>query len=68
MRKKRSIEADSVEQYSVMRSLNAIRRADVCLIVMDAQEGLSEQDVKIAGFIHEEGKLPLREQHRLLHR
>ena len=56
MRKKRSIEADSVEQYSVMRSLNAIRRADVCLIVMDAQEGLSEQDVKIAGFIHEEGK------------
>lgn len=56
MRKKRSIEQDSVEQYSVMRSLNAIRRSDVCLIVMDAQEGLSEQDVKIAGFIHEEGK------------
>ena len=56
MRKKRAIEQDSVEQYSVMRSLNAIRRADVCLIVMDAQEGLSEQDVKIAGFIHEEGK------------
>ena len=56
MRKKRAIEADSVEQYSVMRSLNAVRRADVCLIVMDANEGLSEQDVKIAGFIHEEGK------------
>lgn len=56
MRKKRSIENDSVEQYSVMRSLNAVRRADVCLIVMDANEGLSEQDVKIAGFIHEEGK------------
>ncbi|MCM1194743.1 MAG: ribosome biogenesis GTPase Der [Firmicutes bacterium] len=56
MRKKRAIEQDSVEEYSVMRSLNAIRRADVCLIVMDAQEGLSEQDVKIAGFIHEEGK------------
>lgn len=56
MRKKRAIEQDSVEQYSVMRSLNAVRRADVCLIVMDAQEGLSEQDVKIAGFIHEEGK------------
>lgn len=56
MRKKRAIVADSVEQYSVMRSLNAVRRADVCLIVMDANEGLSEQDVKIAGFIHEEGK------------
>ena len=56
MRKKRSIESDSVEQYSVMRSLNAVRRADVCLIVMDAEVGLTEQDVKIAGFIHEEGK------------
>ncbi len=56
MRKKRSIEEGSVEQYSVMRSLNAVRRADVCLIVMDANEGLSEQDVKIAGFIHDEGK------------
>ena len=56
MRKKRSIENDSVEQYSVMRSLNAVRRADVCLIVMDAAVGLTEQDVKIAGFIHEEGK------------
>ena len=56
MRKKRAIASDSVESYSVMRSLNAVRRADVCLIVMDANEGLSEQDVKIAGFIHEEGK------------
>lgn len=56
MRRKRAIESDSVEQYSVMRSLNAVRRADVCLVVMDANEGLSEQDVKIAGFIHEEGK------------
>lgn len=56
MRKKRAIDDESVEQYSVMRSLNAIRRADVCLIVMDAQQGLSEQDVKIAGFIHEQGK------------
>lgn len=56
MRRKRAIDDDTVEQYSVMRSLNAIRRADVCLIVMDANEGLSEQDVKIAGFIHQEGK------------
>ncbi len=56
MRKKRAIADESVEQFSVMRSLNAIRRADVCLIVFDAEQGLSEQDVKIAGFIHEEGK------------
>ncbi len=56
MRKKGAIAADSVESYSVMRSLNAVRRADVCLLVLDANEGLSEQDVKIAGFIHEEGK------------
>lgn len=56
MRRKRGIEDDSVEQFSVMRSLNAVRRADVCLIVLDANVGLSEQDVKIAGFIHEEGK------------
>lgn len=56
VRRKRAIEDESVEQYSVIRSLNAVRRADVCLIVMDANEGLSEQDVKIAGFIHDEGK------------
>lgn len=56
MRRKRAIDDATVEQYSVMRSLNAVRRADVCLIVVDANEGLSEQDVKIAGFVHEEGK------------
>lgn len=56
MRRKRAIHDDSVEHYSVVRALNAVRRADVCLIVMDASVGLSEQDVKIAGFIHEEGK------------
>lgn len=56
MRKKRAIEDETVEQYSVLRALNAVRRADVCLVVIDAYEGLSEQDVKIAGFIHEEGK------------
>ena len=56
MRRKRAIVDDTVEEYSVMRSLNAVRRADVCLLVMDAGEGLSEQDVKIAGFIDEQGK------------
>ena len=45
-----------MERYSVIRSLSAVRRADVVLIVVDAQEGLSEQDVRIAGYVHEEGK------------
>ncbi len=56
IRRKRAIEDESIERYSVIRSLAAIRRADVVLIVCDAAEGLSEQDVKIAGFVHEEGK------------
>lgn len=56
IRRKRSIEDESIERYSVIRSLGAIRRADVALIVIDAEQGLSEQDVKIAGYVHEEGK------------
>lgn len=55
IRKKRSVE-DGVEYYSVLRSLAAIRRADVCLIVIDSSEGITEQDVKIAGYVHEQGK------------
>ena len=55
IRRKRSVEED-LEQYSVMRSLGAVRRADVCLIVIDTSEELSEQDVKIAGYVHEQGK------------
>ena len=56
IRRKRAIEDESIERYSVIRSLGAIRRADVVLIVIDAAEGLSEQDVRIAGYVHEEGK------------
>ena len=56
IRRKRSIEDESVERYSVIRSLGAIRRADVVLFVCDAEQGLSEQDVRIAGYAHEEGK------------
>ncbi|MBQ7113209.1 MAG: ribosome biogenesis GTPase Der [Clostridia bacterium] len=56
IRRKRAIEDESIERYSVIRSLGAIRRADVVLIVIDATEGLSEQDVRIAGYVHEEGK------------
>ncbi|MBR4434751.1 MAG: ribosome biogenesis GTPase Der [Clostridia bacterium] len=56
IRRKRAVEDETVERYSVIRSLAAIRRCDVALIVIDAERGISEQDVKIAGYVHEEGK------------
>ncbi len=56
IRRKRAIDDESVERYSVIRSLAAIRRADVVITVIDASEELSEQDVRIAGYAHEEGK------------
>jgi GTP-binding protein len=55
MRKKRAVTED-LERYSVVRSLLAVRRADAVLIVCDAEDGITEQDIKIAGFVHEEGK------------
>lgn len=56
IRRKRSVESESIESYSVLRAFDAIRQADVVVMVIDATEGVSEQDVRIAGFIHEEGK------------
>ncbi len=56
IRRKRSIDEHSVELYSVIRSFEAIRNSDVAIIMIDASQGISEQDVKIAGFVHEEGK------------
>ena len=56
MRRQRSVEDDSVEDYSVMRSVWAISRADVVVIVLDATMPVSEQDVRIAGYVAEEGK------------
>lgn len=56
IRRKRAIEDASIERYSVIRSLGAIRRADIVFIMVDAEAGLSEQDVRIAGYVHEEGK------------
>lgn len=55
MRKKKSISED-LEHYSVLRALVAVRRADVALIICDANEGMTSQDIKIAGYVHEEGK------------
>ena len=47
---------ERVEKFSVMRAQMAIERADVCLIMIDAREGVTEQDTKIAGLAHEAGK------------
>jgi len=47
---------EEVEKYSVLRSITAIERADVCLVMIDAEEGVTEQDERIAGYAHEEGK------------
>ena len=55
MRRKSKVD-DAIEKYSNMRSINAIDRADVCLILVDANEGVTEQDTKIAGLVHEAGK------------
>ncbi len=55
IRKKKSVNED-LEYYSVLRALGAIRRADVCIMMIDAAEGITEQDVKICGYIHEQGK------------
>jgi len=55
MRKRKKID-ESVERYSVVRSLGAVDRSDVCVIMIDATEGIAEQDTKIAGYAHEQGK------------
>jgi len=55
IRRKRSVE-DDVEYYSVLRAFDAVRRSDVAVLVVDSTEGLTEQDVRIIGFVHEEGK------------
>ena len=47
---------DRIEKYSVLRAKMAVERADVCLLVIDAAEGITEQDEKIAGIAHEAGK------------
>lgn len=55
MRKKSKVD-DRVEKFSVLRATMAIERADVCLILIDANEGVTEQDTKVAGLAHEAGK------------
>lgn len=55
MRRKSKVD-DAIEKYSNMRSISAIDRSDVCLILIDANEGVTDQDTKIAGLAHEAGK------------
>jgi len=47
---------ENIEKYSIIRSWTAVDRADVCIIMIDANEGVTEQDTKIAGYAHEQGK------------
>ena len=56
MRRKSKIEDDTVERYSIIRTLNSIRKADVAVLVIDVNEEISDQDLKIASFIVEQNK------------
>lgn len=55
IRKKAKV-TERIEHYSVLRAYMAVDRADVCLILIDAAEGFTEQDSKVAGYAHEQGK------------
>jgi len=55
IRRKSKIKGN-IERYSIIRAVSAISRADVCVLMIDAEEGVSEQDSKIAGIAHEHGK------------
>ncbi|GHV28371.1 GTPase Der [Clostridia bacterium] len=56
IRRKRAVEDGTLERYSVIRAIAAISRCDVCLLVIDATESITEQDAKIAGLTLDEGK------------
>ncbi|MDO4938794.1 MAG: ribosome biogenesis GTPase Der [Lachnospiraceae bacterium] len=55
LRRKNKIK-EELERYSIIRTVSAVERADVCVLVIDAAEGVTEQDAKIAGIAHERGK------------
>ena len=58
MRRKSRVD-DAIERYSNLRSVSAIERADVCIVMIDATQGVTEQDTKVAGLVHEAGKAVL---------
>lgn len=55
LRKKNKIK-EELERYSIIRTVSAVERADVVVLLIDATEGVTEQDAKIAGIAHERGK------------
>jgi len=55
LRRKSKIK-ENIERYSIVRAISAVERADVCVLLIDAEEGITEQDTKIAGIAHERGK------------
>lgn len=55
LRRKNRIK-EELERYSIIRTVSAVERADVCVLVIDASEGVTEQDAKVAGIAHERGK------------
>ena len=55
LRRKRSV-YENIERYSVVRTLTAVDRADICVLVVDATEGITEQDSKVVGYAHDNGK------------
>ncbi|MCL2874360.1 MAG: ribosome biogenesis GTPase Der [Defluviitaleaceae bacterium] len=55
MRKRNKIK-ENIERYSIVRTIAAVERADVCILMISAEEGITEQDTKIAGIAHEAGK------------
>lgn len=55
LRRKNKIK-EEIERYSIIRAVTAVERADVCIIMIDATEGVTEQDAKIAGIAHDRGK------------
>ena len=54
--RKKSRVKESIEKYSIIRTISAVERADIVLIMIDANEGVTEQDTKVAGIAHEAGK------------
>jgi len=54
--RRKSTTKENIERYSIVRAVSAVERADVCVLMIDANEGITEQDTKIAGIAHERGK------------
>jgi len=54
--RKKSRVSETVEKYSVLRAFTAVERADICVLVIDADKGITEQDIRIAGYAHDNNK------------